>query len=178
MHYGGRLDEAEYSAHLAEWAARVRSSFGDLPVWGVSDWSGRRLLGEWIFSGGPHGLSFLRADAVRGGAGPSVETRTTLGDPRQDVALLCGREESPSSFVRPEALPAPTRIAEIEVDGEQEPFEVWEGDGAVRAAASVRGHVLTLECRGVELERLALAEVDDIEPFVAGWLESAGGSRR
>ncbi|PPF14016.1 hypothetical protein [Rathayibacter rathayi] len=178
MHSGSRLDDAKYGAHLDEWAARVRASFGDLPLWAVCGWSGRRVLGEWIFSGAPHGLAFLGVGAVRGGAGPSVETRTTLGDPRRDVALLRGREESPISFVRPEALPAPTRIAEISVDGEQEPFEVWEGDGAVRAAASVRGHVLTLECRGVGLDRLAMAEVDDIEPSLAGWLESAGASGR
>lgn len=173
-----RLGEEEFSAHLAERVARIRGSFGDLPLWAVSGWSGPRLLAEWTLTGGPRGLSFLADDAVPGGPGPSVEIRTTLGDPRHDVALLCCREEAPVSFVQPEALPAPTRIAEIAVDGAPEPFEVWEGAGAVRAAAWVRGHVLTLECRGVDLDALALDEVDDIEPFVAGWLEFVGASRR
>ncbi|KZX21702.1 hypothetical protein [Rathayibacter tanaceti] len=172
----GRLDEAQSAVRLYQWAARIRGSFGDLPLWAVSGWSGPRLLGEWVFAGGPRGLSFLAGAALPGAALPSVQTRTTLGDPRHDVALLCCREEAPVSFMQPEALPAPTRIAEIPVDGAPEPFEVWEGAGAVRAAASVRGHVLTVECRGVDLDALAFDEVDDIEPFVAGWLELVGVS--
>lgn len=173
MRASGRLDDEEFAALIAEQADRIRATFGHLPVWAVEDWTGGRLVSEWIFEGGPHCLSFAPSSARLDGA-PSVTTRTSLGEPRHDIAGLLGREAP----VRPiELLPPPSRIAEIEVDGAREPFEVWEAPGVTRAAASVRGHALTLECRGLVLDELVLTEVDDIEPFVEGRLAMIAASR-
>lgn len=173
MRASGRLDDDEFAALLAEQADRVRATFGHLPLWAIADWEGERLVSEWIFEGGPHCLAFAPTSA-RFDEAPSVTTRTSLGEPRQDIAGLLGRE----ALVRPiELLPPPSRIAEIEVDGAREPFEVWEAPGVSRAAASVRGHALTLECRGLPIDELVLTEVDDIEPFVEGRLAMLSASR-
>ncbi|SMH44684.1 hypothetical protein SAMN06295885_2405 [Rathayibacter oskolensis] len=172
MRSSGRLDDDGFAALLAEQVARIRATFGDLPVWAIEGWTGERLVSEWIFEGGPHCLAFARSGAALD-EDPAVTTRTCLGEPRQDIAGLLGRDALP----RPGLLPAPSRITEIEVDGAREPFEVWEAPGVARAAASVRGHSLTLECRGLPLDELVLSEVVDIEPFVEGRLAMIAASR-
>jgi hypothetical protein len=67
----------------------------------------------------------------------------------------------------------PDRIEFLELDGLEQPFELWERGDRWWAATTFGGRTLAVEARGVSPEAVALCRVSDVEPYLEGrraWL--------
>jgi len=173
MDLAGRLTPEQMDAVVADAQNRVRASFGSMPVFGVSGWTGPVMIGEWSWLDGSRGLAHGNPD----GDGSYVQVHTHPHDARLAVHDLrmsaAGVLGTFTDFDSP-----PDRLAEITVDATPVLFEVWEVDGNAWAGGNYLEHGIVVEARSSSIADLRLQRVIDIEPYLAGQLDLIRRARR
>lgn len=179
MRFGGRLSRAAFAGLIDERHDRIRRSAGSLPLYGLLDWSGPRMIGQWGWSDGALHTAGL-AYGVRGGTGPWTEIITTAGpaeqwvtDQRSAMAFAAQRDsddEALRSALDAVTAEPPAEVA-IEVDGAPRPFRYWRGQPVggdhpdwYAALAGTPGLVVTAS--GLRPGELRLAAVAEVEPYL------------
>ena len=186
MHIAGRLSPEEMDNHVRALQQKVRETAPELPLYGLTAWSGWRAIGEWAFEGGPHALNYGSSPTGQPTQLPgspaldksSVQVHTTMGHPRQAVSHLRVNVEInlPGAVVDFENMPSyldtvPDRLVEISVEATPVLFEVWDSDGHSYAGGVYLDHPLAIHTHRASLEDLSLATVTDLEPYLAGQLD-------
>ncbi|MFB2581307.1 hypothetical protein ACEXQD_08645 [Herbiconiux sp. P15] len=117
--------------------------------------------------------------SASGGDGDPFEVHVHWrdGDSRSVVARLRRRALTAAGGsqyrTRPPGEGLPDRIEQIEVEGLEQPFELWERGDRWWAATTLSGRTLAVEARGVTPAGVALHRIADVEPYLAGrraWL--------
>ncbi len=169
MRVVGRLSPEEFWARIAQGEQQLRDSAAVLPVYRVADWAGPVLVGDWGWENGELVTAGIAHDDRTGAA---VHVRTTVHDPRADVASLRMQAEGPYDPAdalrrrRADAI-APGEDVAIRVDSTPVRFELWHEGDRSWAAATHAGYGLVVEGTGVAVDLLSLVRVDDIEPYLA-----------
>jgi hypothetical protein len=173
MHYGGRLCSEELRRRDAAAEERVRATAGVLPCYGLGEWSGLRMIGDWQWEDGVL-VTVGLAHGARDSDGPTLQVLTTVKDPRRHVASL--RLDAPGGPW--DADTVHDRLRELEtavdepavttVDGDLVPVTVWRHGQRWWAASRDAGYGLVLEARGMPIDCISLARIHDIEPYILG----------
>ena len=186
MRITGRLTPEQFWARMTAMEDDVRAQAHLLPLYGLTDWPGERILGEWGHMDGrltTAGLLHGEFDNGDGAEGTRVQVMVDTRAPREVVQNL--RLTGASPFDKEAALAArqqagspPTGTVTIPVNGDSEVFDHWVDGSTWYAARQHHGHALVIEARNVRPDELALVTVDDIEPYLAGrraWLRHKRG---
>jgi hypothetical protein len=176
----GQRDQDGFWAIVAEGEQRIRETFPELPCFGLRDWDGGVMVGEWIFDGGPHGL--LHGDPGLGS--PYAQVLTTAHEVNQSIRTMRlgarAMVEDKDAYLRQldELDRQEPRMVGIAVDGERVEFALWQ-DGDKWWAGAERGRYgIIIEASGLEAPAVALESVADIEPCLAArrtWLRQVRG---
>lgn len=173
MQFAGRLSPEEFWERIAAGEQRMRDSATVLPMYGVEGWSGSLSVGNWEWEN--DGLVTVGlAHGGPSGQGPSVHVRTTVHDPGTTVAsrgithLGPPREGGDFPRARGEADVGATSHVNIPVNGVPVRFQVRHEGNVWWGAAQQDGYGLVVEARDMDVDRLALVRVEDIEPYLAG----------
>jgi hypothetical protein len=178
----GKLGRLAIAAMSVRRIAGIRREAGVLPLYGPTDWSGTRMLGQWGWENGTLSYAGLAYGDPHEDS-PWMEVVTTAGpaDPylislRSAVAFESEPprdKETHQRITRAASTPATAR-AEIPVDGVPHVFDVWPdqplGRGRPRGWYGRRDGApgLLVICAGQSPEELTLRRVIDIEPFLSG----------
>ncbi|ATL68836.1 hypothetical protein CRH09_24240 [Nocardia terpenica] len=172
--FWARYDEAE---------GRIRSEAAAVALFQVADWGGPVMVGEWEYHDGQLavvGLLHGNPDSD----GPVVQVRTTTNDTMSDLIGLrmrllgpAGDEDRPwqtlSAMTADPGIPATIPIDSKEVD-----FSIWQWTDRWWATATYAGHGIVIEAERIDIDALALARIEDIEPYLTGrreWLRQRRG---
>jgi hypothetical protein len=168
----GRLTPDEFWDQFTRTEQQINATFGQLPVFGLDGWAGPVSLGEWdLGSRPPMTVSVMHGTP---GNGPGLQVWTTRQDPRHTVVLYRvmanGPAEDEAEFAaRQQRLDAEQgEQIRIRVDGEPEPFTLWDDPGRWWAAGRHHGHGIILDGRDIDPGTVALHEVHDLDPYLAG----------
>jgi len=172
MHLAGRLTPEELWAHMTQLEEQVRALAQLLPLYGVADWTGLRLLGDR----GWHNDALTEvglAHGDRNSTGPVAGVQVTMRDGESAVRNLRIAEHDWSGEVQLRALEhrlaaTPTTSVDITIDGQPERFTRWNDDARWYAAARRDDHSVVIEARDITTAHIGLVRVRDIEPYLAG----------
>lgn len=173
MRKAGQLTPEEFWARMARLDDQMRASAHVMPLYGVADWTGLIMTGDWLWQndrlttvGLVHGEQF--------GSGPYVHVRTTIDDPAAVVTnLRMSAQLRPSDRdqfleLRERLAATPTTGVEIAVDGRLEPFTRCDDGAFWYAATRHGGYGVVIEARDLTPGQINLVGVEDIEPYLAG----------
>jgi hypothetical protein len=173
MQVGGRLTAEEFWARVDAMEQRVRGAASVLPCYGLAEWSGLRLSGDWEWEDGRLRTAGLaHGDPV--GDGPGLHVRTVVGNPRSEVTSLRMRDRGDPHDTEQrlrrhrEAETVTDNDIELPVDGVPVRFQTWRERELWWGAAEHAGFGLVVEARRMPPESVALVRVYDIEPYLAG----------
>lgn len=168
------LDPDDFWSFIDQGDARIRAAVGELPLFGVADWTGPLMVGDWEWEDGRLARAGLAHGEPRG-LGAHVHVQVSRKDPVDVVHNLRLGAVAPDPDDRTSYLALRRRIAaepgvptRIPVEGSPVDFDVWDDVVHWYAAARHGGHGLVVEARDITPNRLALLRVDDIEPYLAG----------
>jgi hypothetical protein len=173
MHYRGRLLPDAFWAHYAQTEERIRSTAAVLPCYGLVGWVGLTMIGDWEWENDVL-VTVGLAHGAPDGDGPTLHVHTTTRDPAADVASLrmaaAGRPRDADDMRRRRreldaAGGGPWTLA---VNATPVAFTVWTEADRWWAAGHYDGFGLVLEGRRLPVSEVALARVDDIEPYLVG----------
>jgi hypothetical protein len=139
------------------------------------------MVGDWAWESGELvTVGIAHGDPDRDG--PAVHVRTTVHDPRAEVASLrmdAGAPYGNDDVLRRRREPdiAPGDDVQFLVDSTPVPFELWHEGDRWWAAAAHAGYGLVVEGRRVAAELVTLVRVHDIEPYLAGRRENLRARR-
>ncbi|MGI8868072.1 MAG: hypothetical protein ACR2F6_04270 [Mycobacteriales bacterium] len=144
-----------------------------LPIYGLADWPGPVMIGDWGWENGRLvTVGIAHGDPT--GDGPAVQVATTVHDPGTAVASLrmasaeAARHEDDALRRQHEADVAPSGQVDLLVDSAPVRFELWNAGDRWWAATAYAGYGLVVEARRTAVGPLALVRVHDIEPYFAG----------
>ncbi|WP_395244211.1 hypothetical protein ACGGZK_19115 [Agromyces sp. MMS24-K17] len=188
MHIVGRLTPEEFWAQVDAGDDEVRRTFGERAVFGVRNWPGRAMVGEWAFGEGVRAILFVPyawdgVDYSDPDLAPRVDVLVDTVAPRELVARRMELDAFLAGDTAPRRLleaPAPDAIVDVLVDGVAEPFELWarEGVDRSRVAGRLAGATVVIESTGHPLESLELERIRDVEGLLAErrrWLRALRG---
>ncbi|MEU3270007.1 hypothetical protein ABZ639_04125 [Saccharomonospora sp. NPDC006951] len=171
-------------AHHARTEARIRHSAAELPLFGRTGWSGRRMTGYWAFA---EDGTLVTAGLAHGDPGSPASAElfvfTTRREPAQLVndlrlghSLPFGRFESTTAAGTIKAaqrlnLPGSEATGEITIVVDTTPrvFRLWDDEEWWQAAHQLtRAHAIVLDGRLLAPADVVLGTVHDIEPYLDG----------
>ncbi|MEY9864068.1 hypothetical protein ABH935_009722 [Catenulispora sp. GAS73] len=175
MKITGKLSPQEFWARMDEGDARVRAESGALPLFGVADWTGPRMTGDWGWVNDRLTSAGL-AHGDRQGTGAFIHVKTTTDDPTE--AALGHRMGAHLPLTDPEQFPTlrnrlrtdPGTPTTVTIDDEPHDFHQWSAPDGTWLAAGHHGETaLIIEASAaVDITQLRLIRVTDIEPYIAG----------
>lgn len=170
MQFSGSLSPDEFWARMREIHSQMRDSFARRASFGLSDWDGSRMLGEWSLGDGTfRSLEYARADAS-----PTVMVATADGDVEDALGHVLMNLPFDDSVAAPRLMSAdrtPARASaqvSIPVSGQLVNFGVRTVARYTIADAAVGSYQIVIRAQGTELEGLRVDQIDDIEPYLAG----------
>jgi hypothetical protein len=169
----GWLSPEQFWAHMDALEQRVRSTATVLPCYGLAEWSGRRMVGDWQWQD-DRLVAVGLAHGDPAGDGPSLHVLTVVDDPRRKVISLQlaerGARFDEEDAVRRyrEAESAPASQIHIPVDAGRIRFDIWRDRDLWWAAADHADFGLVVEARRIPPEGVALVRVHDIELYLIG----------
>lgn len=159
MDVTGRLSTKEFWQHMSQIESRVLSEFRQVRVFGLREWVGPIMIGDWEWMDNQLSSAGLSHGAP--GDDVSVQIKTVTGDPRyravQDPQL------EPVSMI---------------VDGVNVEFTQWGGRDRWWAVGNVDDLALVIEGRNYPLHTVELVEIDELTPYLDGWREYMRSVRR
>jgi hypothetical protein len=172
VQFVGRLSPEEFWARYADMEERVRATAGILPCYGLTGWSGLRMIGDWTWEND----RLVTVGLVHGAPdppGPLLHVHTTLRDPRSDVGALRMAAAGPpraedDRFRRYELDADDGERITIAVDTATIRFTLWGAGDAWWAAGHDDQYGLVLEGRRIRVDEVRLERVYDLEPYLAG----------
>jgi len=173
VRYAGRLSPEEFWARIAEMEQRVRDTATILPCYGLANWSGLLMVGDWAWENDQL-VTVGLGHGDPAGDGPAVHVRTTVHDARREAASLRmtaeRRPHDKDDFLRRrhEVDAVPAVEMDIPVDSTPVRFQVWRGADRWWAAADHAAHGLVIESYRMPTDGIKLVRVHDIEPYLAG----------
>jgi len=173
MRYAGQRSPEEFWARIAEMEQRVGDTATILPCYGLANWSGLLMVGDWAWENDQL-VTVGLGHGDPAGDGPVVQVRTTVHDPRREAASLRmtaeGAPRGKDDFLRRrhdvEAVPAVE--VDIPLDSTPVRFQVWRRADRWWAAADHGAHGLVIESHRLPTDEITLVRVHDIEPYLAG----------
>jgi len=182
MRFSGRLTPEQFWAHVSSMEDQVRAQAHLLPLYGLAQWDGPRMVGDWGTANGE--LTTVGLYHGEPDDGPRVHVMVDTrdpGDPVQERRMSAVDHEADRDAVMAAldraASPA-TATVTISVDGNPEIFDHWV-DGTTWYAARQHGeHALVIEAHDVSPDDVAVVRVDDVEPYLAGrraWIRHKRG---
>lgn len=172
MHFAGRLTPEQFWARMSALEDQIRAQAHLLPLYGLAEWPGPRMVGDWGSVNGELttvGLSHGEPDN-----GPRVQVMVDTRDPSDPVierrmsAVDHGLDRATVMAALDQAGSPATGTVTITVDGNPEVFDHWVDGPTWYAARRHHEHALVIEARDVSPADVALVRVDDIEPYLAG----------
>jgi hypothetical protein len=159
VRFAGRLSRIEFTGVIDNQHGEIRASVGRLPLYGLADWSGLRLIGPWSWADGVLDTSGLDFGVPRG-TDPWAEIISTLRPPEdwvteQHLAQTLGAEWP---------VPASAELT-IEIDGVPRTFQHWPGPTWYAALSGEPG--LVIAAAGLDPDDIKLITVTDVEPYLA-----------
>ena len=188
MQFAGQLTPEEFWAEMDAADDEVRRTFTERPVYGVRAWPGRVMLSEWAFHRGIRSLAFLPAEwegviGDDGSARPRVEVLVDDLEPRRmiadRIALEVRADGREPQWPWLEA-PTPDAVIDLDVDGIDEPFELWVNGDSSRAAGRIGGVTVMIEALEHPISDVALERVRDIDVLLAErrqWIRDLRGGQ-
>jgi hypothetical protein len=174
MDCANRLGPEEFWAHMTRSEEQLRAAAQTLPWYGVADWTGLRMAGDWEF----HNGRLARVGLAHGdplGSGPYVHVTVCVADPVEIVLDLRMAAAGGWSGAEYDFLAVRRRLAEesvqesdIVVDGQVRRFSRWTDPTRWYAATSLGDYGLVVEARELAPAEIRLALVHDVEPYVEG----------
>jgi hypothetical protein len=177
---GQMLSPDEFWQRQSTLDGEVQESFLHRTAYGIVDWSGTAMLGEWSLGDGTY--RSLRFDD-----GPGVTVVVASADRAAEAALDHLLMNLPvslelrldTSAAPPEhRQPTPAGAVAISVSDIVTIFEGWNSAGFTVAGAAIGQVDLAVCWRGIDARLLRLAPVDAIEPFLEGRREFIRTARR
>lgn len=163
-------------ADRARLADAMRGVVAVVPCFGLTGWAGERMVGPWTWCNGQHssaGFVFGSPD----GDGPSVVVVSSaeaspfvmVGELRAaDASVRTGEAMFPDDLERFAAQVATSDKILLPVEDQLVTFRIWQEGCSWWAAARHAGTSLAVGSLGVELSRIRLERITDIEPFLTG----------
>ena len=193
MHPTGQLSPEEFWARVDHGDDQLRAGFEPVGAYGLTKWGGTAMLAEWDVAGTTRVIAYARPappperpdlpaeartpphhepDAAT--AEPDVQVHWREGSSREVVEQLRGfwraRRARGGAAYRPvrRGDELPSRLLDLNVDGQREPFEVWVQGPTWWAATTIGGRALVVEAHDVTTDLIALTRIRDIEPLLEG----------
>lgn len=174
MHTTGHLEPDDFWAVVERGEARIRAAAGELPLFGVTGWTGPLRLGDWEWEDARLTRAGLAFGEPRG-LGPHVHVQVSRNDPVEVVhnlrlgRITPGPDDAVSYLSQRRRIAAEPAIAvRMPVDGTLTDFALWDDGVYWYAAARLDGYGLIVEARSIAPDGLELLRVDDVEPYLAG----------
>jgi hypothetical protein len=159
---------------------QVRESFPRWLTYGLSDWGGTAMLGEW-----PLGDGTFRSIRYDDGPDTTVVVASAEGDIDQAVEHLLmnlpGPREPGSGAPVAEPENRQRTLADavaIAVPGAAIEFAGWHSGGFTVVGAAVGAVEIAVCWRGVDAALLSIDLVSDVEPYLDGRREVIRAARR
>jgi len=169
----GWLSPEQFWAHMDALEQRMRSTARVLPCYGLAEWPGRRLVGDWEWED-DRLVRVGLAHRDQAGDGTRLQVLTVVDDARREVMSLRMRKRG-TPYARQERLrghheaeSVAANQIDIPVDGVPIRFDIWRDGDLWWTAANHSGFGLVVEARGISPESVALVRVYDIEPYLTG----------
>jgi len=160
-----RLSPEQFWARLDEFDEQMRAAAHLLPLYGVADWTGPVMTGDWEWHNDRLELAELaHGDPLGEGLCIAVATSTDARAP----AGLPGHEH----------IDAAASTVGISVGGQPVELTCWRDAHAWSATGRLADHHLRIQARGITPEQVTLIRITDIEPYLAGrrsYLRAARG---
>jgi hypothetical protein len=173
MRTAGALTPEQFWARMTELDDRMRASAGLMPLYGVGNWTGPVMTGDWSWEDDRLTTVGL-AHGDRPGGGRYVHVQITRGDAESVVSnLRAAAHPGPRDHDQVLAMwqrladAVPTAV-DITVGGAVERFARWDDDDCWYAAGRHGGYGIVVEARDVAPDRISLVRVVDIEPYLVG----------
>ncbi|KZE98468.1 MULTISPECIES: hypothetical protein [unclassified Rhodococcus (in: high G+C Gram-positive bacteria)] len=173
MKVTGHMSPDEFWRDIDQSCDRVRLGAQGIGLFGLREWDGATMIGDWewvndLLSSG--GLVHGTPDGD-----VSVQISTVVGDPRREVVRAIERATGISPWEpdyenRHRAVrDAPGVAVPMLCDGVSVEFSKWGGPDRWWAVGEVDGVSLVIESRNYPVDDVDLIEIDDVEPYLAGW---------
>ncbi|BCJ66145.1 hypothetical protein [Polymorphospora rubra] len=171
-----KLNPQQFQARADEQIERIRATAHELPLYGLANWTGSRMVSNWMVWNDVLEMAGLGFGAFPG-SGPRIEVMVSKQDGAN--ATLDRRREIRHELEPPRTEDIFNRIerelqaetpgeAVIAVEGEPQHFSVWQHAGGWIADTLCSGHRITLKAHGVDPASVELCRVHDIEPYLDG----------
>ncbi|MEW2015302.1 hypothetical protein [Rhodococcus sp. NPDC076796] len=173
MEVTGRLSPDEFWEHTSELESRVLSEARQVRVFGLKEWIGPIMIGDWGWVDDRLSSAGLVHGTPDGDL--SLQISTVVGDPRREVVRAIERAtgispREPDYENRHRAVrDSPGVAVSIPCDGVSVEFSKWGGPDRWWAAGGVDGVSIVIESRNYPVEDVALIETDDVKPYLEGW---------
>jgi hypothetical protein len=165
VNVAGWLSPEQFWARLDELDEQMRTVAHLLPLYGVADWTGPVMTGDWEWHNGRLELAELaHGDPL--GEGLCIAVATSTDAP------------APGGLPGHEHIDAAAGTVEISVGGQLVEFTCWRDAHAWSAIGRLVDHHLRIQARGITAGQVALIRITDIEPYLAGrrsYLRAARG---
>ncbi|WP_415975976.1 hypothetical protein [Rhodococcus sp. 077-4] len=169
MDVTGHLSPDEFWRHIDRSVDRVRLGADGIRLFGLKGWKGATMIGDWEWAddrlscaGLMHGTP---SDDV------SIQINSVVGDPFDEMARAVGRAVgfAPSESDYGNRYREIRDAVPILADDVRTDFTSWGGHNRWWAAGEVDGVSLVIESRNFPVEDIDLIEIEDVDPYLAGW---------
>jgi hypothetical protein len=170
MHVGRVIPPDEFWQRAAALDAQVRELVAVRPAFGLTEWSGSRMIAEWSL--GDSTFRSVQYDAADASGQVVVSTSDDTDESALKHVLMNLPSDEPfeerMQRIRQFEVPPATAQTTVMVSGDPARFDIRVVREFTIADTAIGERQVVIHGRGITIQTLHLAEIDDIEPYLDG----------